>query len=77
MMIMCAGSYLNCCTKLAGHHSMINCSLRNLFDSMPSYFSHGLICPDTLVGDYNKVYIYIFTIIMGLQLLTNTFSDST
>ena len=37
--------------KLAGHHSMINCFLRNLFNSMPSYFSHGLICPDTLVGD--------------------------
>ena len=35
---------------------MINCFLRNLFNSIPSYFSHGLICPDTLVGDYNKVY---------------------
>ena len=36
---------------------MINCFLRNLFNSILSYFSHGLICPDTLVGDYNKVYI--------------------
>ena len=59
-MIMCAGSYLNCRTKLAGHHSMINCFLRNLCNSIPSYFSHGLFCPDTLVGDYNKVYIYIY-----------------
>ena len=23
--------------------------------------NHGLICPDTLVGDYNKVYIYNLT----------------
>ena len=42
------------------HCSMINCFLRNLFHSIPSYFSHSLICPDTLVGDYNIVYIYIF-----------------
>ena len=27
-----------------------------MFDSIPSYFSHGLICPKTLVGEYNKVY---------------------
>ena len=38
--------------------TMINSFLRNLFNFIPSYFSHGLVCPDTLVGDYNKVYIY-------------------
>ena len=26
---------------------------------MINCFLHGLICPDTLVGDYNKVYIFI------------------
>ena len=29
---------------------MINCFLGNLFNSIPSHFSHDLICPDTLVG---------------------------
>ena len=60
---LCAVSYLNCGRKLGGHHSMINCFLRNLFNSILSYFSCGQICPGTLVGDYNKVkYIYIYNL---------------
>ena len=39
---------------------MTNCFLRNIFNSILSYFSHGLICPNTLVGDYNKVYIHLY-----------------
>ena len=46
---------------------IVNCFLKNLFNSIPSYFSHSLICPDTLLGDYNKVYIY------KVRLLQNTF----
>ena len=38
MMIMCAVIYFNCRKKLAGHHSMINCFLRNLFNSTPVLF---------------------------------------
>lgn len=56
-MIMCSVIYYSCFRKLVVQQSMINCFLKNLFDSIPSFFhtaSFVRICWSAIIIKYIK-----------------------